>query len=66
MGGGCCFGIRLESKGETVFGILVAAGILVVGISGNGRVVVVVGRRNMWKRITDNWNIITTVVATIH
>ena len=64
--GGCCFGIRLESNGETVFGILVTAGILVVGISGNGRVVVVVGRRNMWKRIRDNWNIITTVVATIH
>ena len=51
----------MESNGETVFGILVTAGILVVGISGNGRVVVVVGRRNMWKRIRDNWNIITTI-----
>ena len=67
--GGCCFGSRLESKGETVFGILVAAGTLVVGTSGNGRVVVEVGRRKMWKRITDNfhWSItISTRVPTIH
>ena len=46
----------MESKGEIVFGILVAAGILVVGISGNGRVVVVVGSRKMWRRITVNFH----------